>query len=32
VLERVAVEPLQAYLDRRVTTRLASDRITKEIA
>jgi Fe-S cluster assembly protein SufD len=32
VLERVAVEPLQAYLDRLVMTRLASDRITKEIA
>jgi len=32
VLERVAVEPLQAYLDRRVMARLASDRTTSEIA
>ena len=31
VLERVAVEPLQAYLDRLLMARLGSDRITKEI-
>ena len=32
VLERVAVEPLQAYLHRRLMARLGSDRTTKEIA
>src|SRR5688572_18284205 len=32
VLERVAVEPLQAYLHRLLMARLGSGRITKEIA
>jgi Fe-S cluster assembly protein SufD len=32
VLERVAVEPLQAYLDHLLMARLGSDRTTKEIA
>jgi hypothetical protein len=32
VLERVAVEPLQSYLDRLLMARLGSDRTTKEIA
>ena len=32
VLERVAVEPLQAYLDRLLMARLGSDRTTKEMA
>jgi Fe-S cluster assembly protein SufD len=31
VLERVAVEPLEAYVDRLLMARLGSDRITKEI-
>jgi Fe-S cluster assembly protein SufD len=32
VLERVAIEPLQAYLHRLVMARLGSDRTTKEVA
>jgi hypothetical protein len=32
VLERVAVEPLQAYLDRLLMARLRSGLITKEMA